>query len=312
MDITLVDLNDILPSALVMIVSVTGSTTSGKTLSDNDLTNCLNACNEVISLDNDKSFFLQYIESRMALIAPNLCVLIGSRIASQLIGLAGGLIALTKIPSCNVQVLGQDKRHLAGYSNISALPHIAKVALLARVDSYKNHPNGSEGQLFLDQINERIHKLTTQTKSRIKKALPIPEQKKKSKRGGKRARKTKERYLLTDLRKQQNRLSFTIDNGEYGDSAMGNDAGMIGYNEGNVRKTQVKKVKQGVSKKQRRQLEQMKSNKNLSSGLASSLSFTPVQGLELINPNINKVNEANQKWFNNNSGFLSAVPKKAN
>ena len=61
-----------------------------------------------------------------------------------------------------------------------------------------------------------------------------------------------------------------------------------------------------------------KSNKNLLSsgttnGLSSSLVFTPVQGLELINPNAvtaaDRVREANKKWFNSSSGFLSAVPK---
>jgi U4/U6 small nuclear ribonucleoprotein PRP31 len=45
-------------------------------------------------------------------------------------------------------------------------------------------------------------------------------------------------------------------------------------------------------------------------GLSSSLVFTPVQGLELVNPNAaaDRVKEANNKWFNANSGFISAAP----
>ena len=47
------------------------------------------------------------------------------------------------------------------------------------------------------------------------------------------------------------------------------------------------------------------------SGLLSSLVFTPVQGLELVNPNAaaERVKAANNKWFNSQSGFLSAAPK---
>jgi len=50
---------------------------------------------------------------------------------------------------------------------------------------------------------------------------------------------------------------------------------------------------------------------NATSGLASSMVFTPIQGLELVNPDANKnrVREANLKWFSDNSGFQSALPK---
>ena len=46
-------------------------------------------------------------------------------------------------------------------------------------------------------------------------------------------------------------------------------------------------------------------------GSVSSLVFTPVQGIELVNPNAAKerVTEANNTWFSNNTGFMSAAPK---
>ena len=49
-------------------------------------------------------------------------------------------------------------------------------------------------------------------------------------------------------------------------------------------------------------------------GLSSSLVFTPVQGLELVNPNAaaERVKAANNKWFNANSGFMSAAPSVVN
>jgi U4/U6 small nuclear ribonucleoprotein PRP31 len=48
------------------------------------------------------------------------------------------------------------------------------------------------------------------------------------------------------------------------------------------------------------------------SGLASSMVFTPAQGLELVNPDANRerVRQANAKFFSENAGFQSALPKK--
>lgn len=54
-DLTLVDLTDLLPTATVMVVSVTGSSTSGKPLSDDDLRETLLGCAEVMQLFEDRS-----------------------------------------------------------------------------------------------------------------------------------------------------------------------------------------------------------------------------------------------------------------
>jgi len=47
---------------------------------------------------------LSYITSRMSVIAPNLSAIIGADITAVLLGIAGGLIALSKMPACNLQV----------------------------------------------------------------------------------------------------------------------------------------------------------------------------------------------------------------
>lgn len=46
-------------------------------------------------------------------------------------------------------------------------------------------------------------------------------------------------------------------------------------------------------------------------GLASSLAFTPVQGLELANPEVQaqRVREANAKYFGATSGFVTVMKK---
>ena len=74
---TVVELSDVLPSSTVMIVSVTGSTTQGKALTDDDLSHCLHACDEVLTLMEDKAMILRYVESRMSHLAPNLTACIG-------------------------------------------------------------------------------------------------------------------------------------------------------------------------------------------------------------------------------------------
>lgn len=104
MDMTVVELSDLLPSATVMVVSVTGSTTSGQPLSESDLSDVERHCDELLHLHDAKNSILRYVEGCMNRIAPNTSALVGSRIAAQLLGLAGGLVALSQIPSCNVQV----------------------------------------------------------------------------------------------------------------------------------------------------------------------------------------------------------------
>ena len=47
----------------------------------------------------------------------------GPSIAAKLVGVAGGLHPLAKMPACNVQVLGAQKKVLAGFSVTSVLPH---------------------------------------------------------------------------------------------------------------------------------------------------------------------------------------------
>jgi U4/U6 small nuclear ribonucleoprotein PRP31 len=42
----------------------------------------------------------------MHIVAPNLCRLVGSTVASKLMANAGGLNKLATMPACNIQVLG--------------------------------------------------------------------------------------------------------------------------------------------------------------------------------------------------------------
>ena len=90
---------------------------------------------------------------------------------------------------------------------------------------------------------------------------------------------------------------------------MGFDNGTIGTKDtGRIRAPKMKESKL-ISKKPVKKAISVSSGQT--NGLSSSLVFTPVQGLELVNPNAaaERVKEANNKWFNAHSGFLSAAPK---
>lgn len=67
-----------------------------------------------IELNNFKSKIFEYVESRMTFIAPNLSMIIGASTAAKILGIAGGLTKLSKMPACNVLVLGAKKKTLSG------------------------------------------------------------------------------------------------------------------------------------------------------------------------------------------------------
>lgn len=83
-------------------------------LSDIEKNQIDEACDMAIALNNYKSKIFEYVESRMTFIAPNLSMIIGASTAAKILGVAGGLTKLSKIPACNVVVLGAQKKTLAG------------------------------------------------------------------------------------------------------------------------------------------------------------------------------------------------------
>jgi hypothetical protein len=132
----------------------------------------------------------------------------------------------------------------------------------------------------------------------------------KKRRGGKRMRRLKERFEETAMMKQANTRAFSEQAGEYGDDAMGLTRGLLDTS-GVAKNAEKRKMKQFDNKASRKRAAQMNAG-TTKSGLESSVVFTPVQGMELVNPDANKdrVREANRKWFSDSAGFQSALPKK--
>ena len=96
-----------LTQATIMVVSVTASTTQGKDLTKEELDIVTSSCEMAIDLAEKKARIFEYVESRMSFIAPNLSAIVGSNIAAKLMGAAGGLTKLSKMPANNISLLGE-------------------------------------------------------------------------------------------------------------------------------------------------------------------------------------------------------------
>jgi U4/U6 small nuclear ribonucleoprotein PRP31 len=134
------------------------------------------------------------------------------------------------------------------------------------------------------------------------KAIAVPDFQPKKRRAGKRVKKQKDKVATTELRKQQNRMVFGEQESEvsFGDDVVG--LGMSTKQVGKLRVVQEdKKVKAShhLSKRTRAVL----AHSSTVSGLATSLAFTPVQGIELGDPELERkrredaVKKANDRWF---------------
>jgi U4/U6 small nuclear ribonucleoprotein PRP31 len=180
-DVTQVDLTGVLPSATIMVVTVTATTTSGKELPDDALEKVTKAAEQVLELDATRLQLLEYIESRMNILAPNLTVIVGSKVAAQMMAMAGGLQELSRMPACNVQMMGAKRKVTNGMSTaalgvragvINQCPMVvnsppefqkkavkliaAKCTLAARVDASNESPFGDVGHKFKDLIQSTL------------------------------------------------------------------------------------------------------------------------------------------------------------
>jgi len=341
-DMTDVDFGDHLPQATKMVVTVTASAAAGTTLSDSMFRKAMSLCDEIENLDQDYGKILRFVESRMHALAPNTSTLLGADVTAKLMATAGGLRALSRIPACNLQVVGQNKsKNFAGFSSASTDRHTgivnecelaqnappqfrrklarvigAKAALCIRADLVGRDGNNELGITLKDMIAKKIKKWNEKPQAKIKKALPVPDSGPKSKRGGKRVRKFKEKFAMTDVRKAANRVIFGDTTDEYGDSSMGLTLGALGKGgiKGGALRVMTKKERKKEKKLSQKVRRVNMGGSGATSGLASSVAFTPVQGIELINPELQKkrVREANESYFGSDAAFVAKKRKKNN
>ncbi|XP_053207452.1 U4/U6 small nuclear ribonucleoprotein Prp31-like [Panonychus citri] len=336
-------LQNFLPQATIMILSVSASTTQGDQLNAEELNSVTEACDMAIELNAKKLKIFEFVESRMSFIAPNVSAIVGANIAAKLMGLAGGLTNLSKMPACNVEVLGSKKRTLAGFSSTQILPHTGfvfqtdivqetpadfrrkaahlvanKCTIAARIDACHSSQDGSQGRILREKIERALDKLLEPPPVKQVKPLPQPIDQPRKKRGGKRVRRIKERMAMTEFRKQINRMNFgEIEEDAYQED-LGFTTGQIGKSAmGRIRAPQIdEKTKVKISKTLHKQMQKTSvyggttTIKRQISGTASSVAFTPLKGIEIVNPHAAeaKTNDSG-KYFSTTSGFRSVVRK---
>ncbi|KAI2790145.1 Pre-mRNA-processing factor 31 [Penicillium oxalicum] len=366
-------LSSVLDAPTLMVVTVEGTTTKGRPLTESELKVILDTCERILKLDRERTALTESIRSRVNSIAPNLAALVGPHTAAQFLNQTGGLQELAKIPACNLGAQGSRRQEGLGFATnigirskgflydsalIQEVPDdlkkqairivAAKMVLATRADMAQYNKDGSLGEELKEQCFKRLEKLTEPAPNSGVKALPAPDDKPSRKRGGRRARKAKEAVAMTELRKAQNRLAFGKEEAEvgYGTGEGTVGLGMLGQqNDGRIRALQID---------QRTRAKLSKNNKGwgaatpISSGTASSLrgfgqggpggtasvlqskglrssgvgsvsatagtastiAFTPVQGLELVDPKVqaemNRKRKADEdRWFN--SGTFTQV-----
>lgn len=343
-------LEGIVPAGTIVVISMTASTTTGKPLPAVEWSRILEACDMVQYLEETRHKILSYVESRMTLLAPNLSALVGTRVATKMVGVAGGLAAFAKIPACNVHLLGASKKQDLGLSSIhgndtrysgylaqcdlvmqtpedyrkQALRMVAaKASLAARMDvgGSSSTRSGHYGSSLHEEIARKIDKLMEPPPAKLVKALPVPsEGGRKQRRGGRRARKFREMYGQTELQKMQNRVEFgkeeaeagafdeTVGLGMIGSQATGKIRAAMASASSKARMSKANKERLATLNRPTLSLQSTTPGMASTSGTASSLSFTPVQGIELVDPSRQKkVDEANSKWFR--EGQFSLVPQ---
>lgn len=263
--------------------------TMGSGLDESRWESIFEACRLVVELNEIKTKMTEFVSNKLVSFAPNLTELVGSYCAVQLMSYCGGLDKLALTPLCNIPSIGSKRPvkigfgqtgiRQKGYLYISPIVHkvpehyqkqamrmvSGKVVLAARMD-LAGSIDGSFGKKLHQEVEQKIEKLLAAPENVGPKALPIPEDRKSKKRGGKRVRKMKERYQMTELQKAQNRMEF----GKAEDTVM--DAygeeiglGMAGRNTSvstsSIRAVQGKDVKWNLSKKMAERLKHLDDRK---------------------------------------------------
>lgn len=245
--ITQVDLTHSLPNTAIMAVTVAASVTIGKLLPLPLLERIVDATEEVDDLVGCRLLVVHEIESSMHSLAPNLTALAGASLAARLVTHAGSLDQLAKIPSQNILLLGGSSyaRSTSAFATgaaglaagnsggrgrgfgviyqsdivqttppefrVRAMKLLAgKSGLAVRKDVFNNDGSNALGRSLREYVLTALQRQLKPPPPRLKKSLPVPEERSKPKRGGKRRRHDKEKYGMSELKQKQNRLSMDI------------------------------------------------------------------------------------------------------
>lgn len=354
------NLKSIVPSATLMMISMAAFESKGKDLSQSDISAVKSACELLLKLNSAKEQITMFVSERLPRFAPNLTAIVGAHTAAQLLGVSGGLKKLASTPSSNIPALGSKSQIGIGFGHTGIrqrglLYHSSlvqdvppefrsqairiisgKLVLAARIDleaslgkrKQKGYTvNSNMGEEMRKQIIEKIEKILEPPENKAPKALPVPIDKPSKKRAGKKIRKFKEQFEMTELQKANNRIAFGAD--EVYDDDLADLGGTLGsrsskdITSGSSNTNRIRaissdnKTKAKMSKSMSSRLHGRSGNTThkpdiFSNGMYSSLSSFSSQGIELMDPSKNKTSPSFQsdkeKWFKNGA-FTMIEPK---
>lgn len=225
------ELQSIVSTEKVLVIIMAAVQQSSRTPEIVDMEKVQDVCHYLLELHDTRGALAQFLAARLARFAPNLSAVVGPVTAAQLLVSTGSLRQLSLVPSCNIASLGvkdMSSRTKVGHiratgylynsESVSDLPDevvkqamriiSGKVVLAARIDLSQTNPEGTAGQKYRAEIDAKIEKLLLPPENRGDKALPAPVEQKSKKRGGRRFRKLKERFQMSELRKAQNKMEF--------------------------------------------------------------------------------------------------------
>lgn len=309
-DLSTLDLRSILPSATTITVQVTASSTTGRPLSPSERKRVVTLTTDMNTLDTTRATLLEHVAHRAQSAAPNLCAVVDAHVAAALLATAGGLKPLSVIPASNLQTMGRTRRALHGASSTTLRLHdglvfttpivmalaprwraragrvvAGKASLAARVDAQRTACDGSMGRRWREELDAKFAKMVQPPPAKTAKPLPVPgDEAKRKHRGGKRARREKERLGLTDVRRLANRVKFGQAETVRGNDLENDGLGMLGAKDSQRLRIAPKKS-DTVSKAARRKLEKLKKKEGQSEaerlGITSRFVLTAPDEFEL-------------------------------
>merc|ERR1719453_2383276 len=159
--------------------------TMGQDIAEIDWANIERWAQQVIKLSKMREALGNYLAKKLEVVAPNLKVLIGDRVAARLISHAGSLTNLAKFPSSTVQILGAEKALFRALKTKGNTPkyglifhssfigraaqknkgrisrYVAnKCSLASRIDCFSDVNTSIFGDKMKDQVEERMKFLT--------------------------------------------------------------------------------------------------------------------------------------------------------
>jgi U4/U6 small nuclear ribonucleoprotein PRP31 len=169
-------LRELLPSQLLCAACACSATTPGRSLTDSELSVVVEACDEMLGLEEAKQLILEYIQTRMPLICPNLSAFLGTAITSQIFAIAGSVTAVATMDAQDLATLGSSKSGTgvkvksAGFLINADLvachpPELRQKALrlvanrattLARIDDNRRASDNTEGLKARDELKRKM------------------------------------------------------------------------------------------------------------------------------------------------------------